>query len=229
MLFKIHVTCLKTTRSWRSVFLPFYKGTRKKVSEDKKNLSVKVYFRSRKWSEKYSYFPQRFKNWQFLCSESTSQHLKALTFYPRRRSLMITALQFWLSASGKTNRAGVCLLVGYSPQRWHRKRCRCEDFCLPPYRGNERDPGRHWDFYIDSDITEVLLIHKIPLSRQFISFHWNHWFCKTKFGFRATDCHQEKFHASPNFLFTFIYKYSWVFLFSLLTQNYFISNFFPPY
>lgn len=41
--------CLKSTRSWRSVFMPFDKGTRerKMISENKKkNLSMRVHFRS---------------------------------------------------------------------------------------------------------------------------------------------------------------------------------------
>lgn len=51
--------------------------------------------------------PQKSKiNPQSLYSESTSQRLTALALPQRRQSLMITAFQVWLSASGKTNRAG---------------------------------------------------------------------------------------------------------------------------
>lgn len=66
-------------------------------------------------------FSQNSKNCQSLCSESPSQ----LAHYTEgARVLMITAFQFWLSASGKTNRAraGVWQLVGYSLQTQHRKK-----------------------------------------------------------------------------------------------------------
>lgn len=63
---------------------------------------------------------------QLLCGESTSQKLAALTLHQRQQHLIITAFQFWLSASGKTNRTrtGVCQVVGYSLQTQHRKSCR---------------------------------------------------------------------------------------------------------
>lgn len=119
-------------------------------------------------------FSQSSKNCQSLCSESTSQHLAALTLHPRRRSLMITAFQFWLSASGKTNRAGagVCQLLAYSLQTHSTGKAADAMTSLHPARGMkwiqrgiETLKLRLIRGHLGSDITgtasEVLPIHKI--------------------------------------------------------------------
>lgn len=136
----------------------------------------KVNFESYRWSVRCSHFPHNSENCLPLCSESSSQHLTALTLHRRRLSLMITAFQFWLSASGKTNRAraGVCQLVGYSLQTQHRKSCWCDDFSSPPtqkeWNGSKEDIKtftlrlvlKRDSSVITGSDTGVLLIHKIP-------------------------------------------------------------------
>lgn len=101
------------------------------------------------------------------------EHFTALTLHRRRQSLMITAFQFWLSASGKTNRAraGVWQLVGYSLQTQHRKKPCMRWLLFTPQKewngSNEalRLLPRHTRRRLIGDITgtdtKVLLIHKI--------------------------------------------------------------------